>query len=155
MTRWEQKNTGPASADPVKETKSIIDLHHASLLQRDEPVGTQDQVIEDLDAEDLPRFDEVSGEEEIFSGRIGTPGRMVVEDDERRCVIVECEAQDIARGNHGAVERPNVDLPLAEDAIPRIEIDGSDPFLHVMPVPGDEPMPELQRVAERFSVVGD
>ncbi|HUP60722.1 MAG TPA: hypothetical protein VNA69_09925 [Thermoanaerobaculia bacterium] len=70
-------------------------------------------------------------------------------------MIVEREAQDITRGHHRAGERADVDLPLAEHAIPRIEVDGSDPLLHMMAVPCDESAPDHVRVAERFSVVGD
>ena len=56
------------------QTAPLFELHEASLLQRDEAVRTQDQVIEDLDAQGLPRVDEPSREEEILSGWFGRAG---------------------------------------------------------------------------------
>lgn len=46
-------------------------LHEASLFQRNEPIGTQDQVIEDLDAEGLSGVDELPSVEKIPTGRFG------------------------------------------------------------------------------------
>jgi len=39
-------------------------------------------VIDDVDAQDLPRFDEFPREEKIISGRFGRTARMVMEDDD-------------------------------------------------------------------------
>lgn len=41
--------------------------HHAPLLQREKPVGAQDQVIEDVDPEELSGVNELPREEEILS----------------------------------------------------------------------------------------
>jgi hypothetical protein len=49
-------------------------------------------VIEDLDAEYLPRVDELRREEENFARRLVAPGRMVMKHNEACGVIVEREA---------------------------------------------------------------
>lgn len=46
-------------------------------------------MIEHIDAEDLSGVNESSREEEIFGRRCGIARAVVVEDDERRCVLVE------------------------------------------------------------------
>src|SRR5258708_12354761 len=87
-------------------------LHHASLLQRDVSVSSEDQVIDDVDAERLPRLHKFPREEEVVAGRRRVTRGGVVKDDDARCVVIEGEAEDVPRGDRRGVQVPNIDPTL-------------------------------------------
>src|SRR5258707_708608 len=113
-------------------------LHHASLLQRDVSVSSEDQVIDDVDAERLPRLHKFPREEEVVAGRRRVTRGVVVKDDDARCVVIEGEAEDVPRGDRRGVQCPNIDLTLPDDAVLRIEVDRAQALLNVVAVADDE-----------------
>src|SRR6266540_3587721 len=77
---------------------------------------------------------------------------MVVVKHDGGGVFFERVANDVARRDGGVVDRADVDLALAEDAMPRIEKCGAETLLHVMRAGGDERSAECVSIVRRLSL---
>ncbi len=67
----------------------------AAAGEGDPALVADDEVVENLDAEDLARLAESAGDALIITGRFGIAGRVVVRDDDRAGAVEQCVAEDL------------------------------------------------------------
>ena len=64
-----------------------------------------DEVVEDLDAEDFAGVAEAFGELDVFAARRWVPGGMVVGEDDVGCAHEDCGAENLAGVNQRSIQR--------------------------------------------------
>src|SRR6266545_7363402 len=75
---------------------------------------------------------------------------MVVEHNRARGIFFKSEAKDVAGRDGGRSESPDIDLALADDPMMRVEVDGTEPLLHVVRIAADESRCKRRRLAHRL-----
>jgi len=118
-----------------------------------------DQVVDDFDADEVSCFDHLAGEEDVLGGRGRVAGGVLWK------MTTETAPSASARRRTSRVEtvvefhRADVDFAFADRPRLRIEEDGAEPFLRVVPVAGYEArargLTDRARVAVAVRVRGE
>lgn len=91
------------------------------LVQRYEGVVTEDDMVEERDAEQLPRIAKLTGDGDVLGRRRRVAARVVMNPDEGGGVGKDESLEDLAWMNGSAVQAADGDLFDAEEAVPAIE----------------------------------
>lgn len=84
-----------SKSHPGPKTRTGSDL--AALGQRDGAVGRDDQMIQQADVHQRQRFLQVPGKGQVGSTRFGHPAGMVVRQDHRSRMMLQCRLDDFPR----------------------------------------------------------
>src|ERR1700694_5117075 len=130
------------------ELRSSLD--GAPLLERYEggPFANDD-VVEELDAEDLAGVGHSPGEVEILGAWCGIAARMIVEQDDRGGVGEQGGREDGSRLDGGPAQRADVGQLMADGTVADVEKDRA----HHPPIPRREELVEESRGDEGLATV--
>src|SRR5258705_530525 len=101
-------------------------MEELPLLEARVRVLRDDDVIEDVDAQDAPRLDQPPGDREILLAGRGVAGGMVVRQDQTGRGDRDRGLEDLARVHDARVQAPDRDDLPAEHLVSRVEIEADE-----------------------------
>src|SRR5258705_7212942 len=101
-------------------------VEELSLLKRGVGVAADDDVVEDVDAEDPAGLDEPARDGKVFLRRRGIPGGMVMRQDQRGSRDGDRRLVNLARMDDRGVEAPDRDDFPPKNLVAGIEVEADE-----------------------------
>lgn len=92
------------------------------------PVGTYDDMIQDLNLEQLARSNEIPGDSDVRLRRIRLSARMVMQEHNRRCGDRDCRFEHFARMHKQGIQCADGDEVMTFNPAPRVQKQHDETF---------------------------
>ena len=121
------------TAEFLALVRASIEDGGPAVAQRDEGSSTKHDMINELDAQDVPRAHEPFREDQVFPARVGISARMVVGDDYARRSEANSSLERLSWVNERCRRGADGNDAPAHRSIPAVEIDRQELLANVCP----------------------